>query len=177
VPRRRPLSAWVRPGTLIKVVAAGVPLVATAVGLVFTLWPSLKPSDPPELKAASLEIRRVDHPVSFGQYLRRAELPTTGQTRAQLARVGALVQFDLAMQGYKGARLPLRWVLIDARNGDVVSQSKNVLFEPLADDDRVSWQEWVAIPRPGREYYVLLHLYDPGGKVPLATRESKPFRG
>jgi hypothetical protein len=152
-------------------------VVATLVALAFSLWPSLKPRDPPAVKGASLRNVRVDYPVRFRDHLRRAELPASGHTRDQLARVGALVQFDLAIQGFQGAKLPLRWVLIDAASGELVSQSKDVLFRPAAEDDRVSWQEWVGIPRRHRAYYITLHLYDPGGRVPLATKRSKTFRG
>ncbi len=165
-----------RPGIVVKGFAAAVPLAATLVTLVFSLWPSLKPRDPPALKGATIGHVQIDHPVSFRQYLRRAELPAAGHTGSELSRAGAFVQFDLAIQGFAGAKLPLRVMLIDVRSGNLVSQSKIVLFRPLVDDDRASWQEWVRIPRHPRAYRVILQLYDPGGVVPLATQRSKTFR-
>jgi hypothetical protein len=173
----RPPDARKAAMTAVKYFVAAVPVVATLVALTFSLWPSLKPPDPPTVKAASFRNVLVDHPVSFRQYLRRADLPASGHTVADLERVGALVQFDLAIQGFRGAKLPLRWMLFDAGSGDLVFQSKNVLFKPVVETDGVSWQEWIRIPRRGRAYYVMLQLYDAGGRIPLATGRSKTFRG
>jgi hypothetical protein len=162
--------------TLAKFVAAAVSLVATVVALTFTLWPSLKPEGPPAVKGGSISNVRVVAPISFRQYLLRAELPARGYGAAKLASRGAYVEYDLDMEGYKGAKLPLRLLLFRAKDNNLVSQSKDVLFKPLADRDHASWRDWVPVRLRG-SYYITLELYNPSGRVPIARKQSKVFRG
>jgi hypothetical protein len=69
-------------------IASAVGLTATVIGIVFVLWPSLKPDPPPVDKGASLSHAQVDSGLSFGQYLDRIEQSRKPYGPADLARRG-----------------------------------------------------------------------------------------
>ena len=75
-----------------------------------------KPEAPPAARSATLSNVTLDRSVAFGQYLDRIKLTRAPYTPATLSRRGAYVEFDYAIAGYKGKRLPLRWQLVDAED-------------------------------------------------------------
>lgn len=153
-----------------------VTFAATTLGIVFLLWPSLKPEGAPPTKGAELSNTRLDRSITFAQYLSRKSLSTTPYRPADLRRVGAFVTFDFTVEGYKGVRLPLRWELIDARSGDQLAQSRDLAIEAEAQTDQGSWDVWVATPRARRRrLYVQIELYEHRGAVPIARLRTADF--
>jgi hypothetical protein len=145
-------------------------------GLIFGLWPALQPSEPPTIKGAILTNVTVDH-VSFGQYLDRIALIRSPYPPAQLERPGALVGFDFNIKGYRNKVLPLQWRLIDAKTGDQVDRSRDLLLTPAANEDQNSWSVWVPIPRGrSRRFFVEVELLDDHG-YPLGRVRTDRFSG
>jgi hypothetical protein len=179
-PAAQPLEEKLRslPVRIARWTAAVVGFAATLTGLIFALWPALKPEGPPAVRSAKLSNLAVDRNITFGQYLDRIEQSRRPYGRAELAERGVLVQFDFAIQGYKGKRLPLRWQLIDARSGEQLDQSRDLLITPLASSDSGSWPVWVKTPRGrSRRLYVQLQLYNDRGSVPLSRLRTETFSG
>ncbi len=157
-----------------KIVVAGVSFVATVAGLVFLFVPSLQPEPPPPTKG--VEISRVTlERVSFGQYLQRIRQTAEAYEEADLRRRGVLVEFNYAMQGYKGRRLPVLWQLVAESSGDIVDESDAYSIEPLANDDRGSWSVWIPMPRDEGRYHVKLQLLNDKGIVPLDRQQTDTF--
>ena len=93
---------------------AAIPILATLIGIGVTLRHELTTTSPPARRAA-LSNLTLDRNVSFGQYLDRIELPRRPYTDAQLGRKGVYLEFDISVTGYRGKRLPLRWLVLDMR--------------------------------------------------------------
>jgi hypothetical protein len=156
---------------------AVVTFAATMTGLIFGLWPTLRPVEPPATKGAALTNVTVDR-VSFGQYLDRGAYSRSPFRRAQLQRRGALVGFDFNIKGYLHKHLPLRWQLLDARTGDQVAQSPDLFTTPRADEDQNSLLIWVPVPRArGRRFFVEIQLLDDRGAYPLGRIRTHRFSG
>lgn len=164
-----------RPLQLAKAIAAVTTFAATMTGLIFGLWPALKPADPPPTKGATLANATVDH-ISFGQYLDRATQSRAPFRSAQLRRRGALVSFDINVKGYVDKRLPLQWQLVDARTGDQVGRSRDLRFVPKATDDHNSPLIWIPVPhRRHRRFFVEIQLLEERGVIALARIRTHRF--
>lgn len=171
--RRLPL----RPSRIAKAISAAVAFATTVTGLIFGLWPALRPEVPPATKGATLSNTTVDH-ITFGQYLDRAAKSRSGYRRAQLDRLGVLVSFDVDIKGYRNKRLPLQWQLIDARTGDQIARWPDHFLTPEATEDQGRWPIWVAVPRGhARRFFVEVQLLDDRGLVPLGHIRSHRFSG
>jgi len=159
--------------------AGAVGFVATLLGVIFVLWPSLKPEGPPPAKSATLTNATVDRNLTFGQYLDRIEQSRSSYQPADLRKRGAIVQFDYRIEGYKGKRLPLRWQLVDSRSGDQLAHSRDMRLIAEAGTDRGNWPQWIPIPagRRPRRVFVQLQLYEPSGRFPLSRLRTPVFRG
>jgi hypothetical protein len=169
-PRRGPVE-------VAKAIGAAVSFVATVTGLVFVLWPTLKPEEPPVTKGATLTNVTLDR-ISFRQYLERIPLSSTAYRDAQLERPGALVGFNFKINGYRRKHLPLVWRLVDARTGDQLAQSRDLFLTPEANEDRNSWSIWVAVPRGRqRRFFVEIELRGERGNVPLGRVRTDRFEG
>jgi hypothetical protein len=166
-----------RPLQVAKAIAALVTFAATMTGLIFGLWPALKPTEPPATKGASLSSATVDH-VSFGQYLDRATQSRAPYGPAQLERRGALVGFDVNVKGYVNKHLPLQWQLLDAQTGAQIDRSRDLVFVPRANDDHNTLSIWVQVP-PGRDrrFFVEVQLLDNQGAIPLGRIRTNRFSG
>jgi hypothetical protein len=161
--------------TAARAVAGAVGFVGALLGVVFVLWPSLKPDAPPVDKGADLARAQVEPGLTFGQYLDRI-----GQTRrsyepAQLRRRGAYVEFDYVIRGYKDKRLPLHWQLIDAGTGAQLSQSADLRVRPDVDRDKGAWNVWVALPPKVRRMYVQIQLFNDVGGFPIGRVRTPVF--
>jgi hypothetical protein len=152
-----------------------VAVVGSLVGLVFAVWPSVKPDGPALAKDATVSRLSADEVITRRQYFQRAQLPTQGFSRDQLMRRGLYLTFDLSIDGYRGQKLPLRWELVNATTGSQTADGESTIFKPLAAHDAASWQEWIPLPKGRRTYVVFVRLYDPTGKVPLASQRSAPI--
>jgi hypothetical protein len=166
-PRRR------LPGARLVGAVAAVVVVATAL---FALWPLIKPDDAPATKAASLSNLTLDRDVSFGQYLDRKGMTRKPYGPAELARRGAFITFQFRVEGYRGKRLPLRWLLFDARTGDLLTQSRDYALTPAANTDQGTWDFfWIPLPRGHERFSIQVQLYDNAGLVPIGQLETKRF--
>jgi hypothetical protein len=166
-----------QPSRIAKAVAAAVSFTATAIGLIFGLWPALKPSEPPAAKGATLSQVTLDR-VRYGQYLDRIAVSRYGYRQAQLERGGVLVGVTFKVTGYQSKRLPLQWRLIDARTGDQIEQSRDLFYVPAANEDQNSWSVWVAVPPGGaRRFFIEVELLDDRGAVPLGRVRTERFHG
>jgi hypothetical protein len=166
-----------RPVQIAKAIAAVVTFAATMTGLIFGLWPTLKPTEPPATKGATLSNPTVDH-ISFGQYLDREAQPRSSFRSAQLEHRGALVGFDLNVKGYTDEKLPLKWQLFDARTGDQVGRWGDRFYIPRAGDDHNSLSIWVPVAHGrDRRFFVEIQLLDNRGAVPLGRLRTKRFSG
>lgn len=168
----------IRPVQVAKAIGAFVTFAATMSGLIFGLWPTLKPAEPPATKGATLSNVTVDH-VTFGQYLDRGGYSRSPYRPAELERRGALVAFDFNIKGYLHRDLPLRWQLIDAQTGEQIDESHDLLITPTAAEDQNTLPVWVRVPRGGdrRSFFVEIQLLDDRGAVALARTRSKRFSG
>jgi hypothetical protein len=170
-------NLWSRPAQIAKVIAALVTFAATMTGLIFGLWPALKPTEPPATKGATLSNATVDH-VSFGQYLDRVTQSRSPYRAARLQRRGALVIFDLNVKGYGNEHLPLQWQLIDAQTGAQIDQSRDLVFVPRANDDHNTLSIWVHVPSGrDRRFFVEIQLLDNRGAIPLGRIRTNHFSG
>lgn len=155
--------------------SALVGFVATVLGVVFVLFPALKPEGPAPTKGATLS-----HPVremlSWGQYLDRKDLDRRPYDAAALRRPGVFVEFDYVIEGYKEQALPLRWQLIDARGGDQLGKSRDTQIVPEASTDKASWDVWVPLPRRHvQRVFVQLQLFEQRGTVPIGRLRTPAF--
>jgi hypothetical protein len=156
-------------------VAGAVGFVATVLGVIFVLWPSLKPEGPPADQGATLSNAQVDTGMTFGAYLDRISQSRRPYDAATLAQRGAYVEFDFVVRGYKGRRLPLGWQLLDAGSGAPLGQSRALRLTPKADRDAGSWSFWIPLARSAPRMYAQIALYNLDG-VPIGRVRSAVFR-
>jgi hypothetical protein len=158
-----------------RAIAGAVGCVATVVGLVFVLAPSLKPDEPPVDRGARLSRAQVEPNLSFGEYLDRIEQSRRPYGPVDLERRGAYVEFDFSVRGYKDKRLPLRWQLVDARSGAQLDHSRDLGVRPLVNTDAGSWNVWIPLTRRARRMYVQIQLYNNAGTVPIGRVRTRAF--
>jgi hypothetical protein len=161
---------------VVRAVAGAVGFAATVIGLVFVLWPSLKPSAPPADKGATLSNAQTETGLTFGAYLDRIGQSRRPYGKAELRARGAYVEFDFAVRGYKGQHLPLGWQLLDARSGVQLGQDWALRVTPKADRDAGSWNIWIPLRRTSARMYAQIALYNRDG-VPIARVRTAPFSG
>jgi len=156
--------------------SAAVGFVATLLGIVFVLFPALKPEAPAPTKSAKLS-NPSREALSWGQYLDRKDLDRAAYDARALRRRGTFVEFDYSIEGYKDKRLPLRWQLLDAGGGDQLGKSRDTLIVPEAATDKGTWDVWVPPPRRRvTRAFVQLQLYDDSGEIPIGRLRTAPFR-
>jgi hypothetical protein len=166
-PERRPQQPWHKRIPTVVQYASGVVGLATAtLGLVFLVWPNVKPQQSPAALASPLELR-LENPVTFRQYLLLEGLPADGASSSQLEKLGALVRVEAKPTGFRGRRLPLRWLLIE-ENGGPVAQEKALDLEPEADVS-LYHRIWVEPPAPGR-YFLRVQVFPPGADTSPSMR-------
>jgi hypothetical protein len=157
-------------------VATIVAFVGTLLGVVFLLWPSLKPEGPTQTESVTLDRPTLDRNVTFGQYLDRIEESRAPYRPDTLARRGVLVEFDFVITGYRDKQLPIRWQLIDAQSGDQLDQSRDISLVPRVTNEHGTWHVWAATPKHrARRLFVQIQLYDRRGGVPLGRLRTRVF--
>jgi hypothetical protein len=159
---------------VVRGIAGAVGFAATVIGLIFVLWPSLKPEGPPADQGATLSHAQVDTGMTFGEYLDRIEQSRRPYGRATLAQPGAFVEFDFAVRGYKDKHLPLGWQLLDAGSGAQLGRSRAYRVTPRADKDAGSWNVWIPLTRKARRMYAQIALFNLHG-VPIGRVRSPVF--
>ncbi len=163
---------------MFKIVAAVIGLATSVTALVFTFAPDLRPSGDPPAQSAKLSELRVNPRASYGQYLARIDQPTGGYRQAQLQRRGALLDFRVRIEGFKGRSLLLKWELFDDVSGDQVNESRAVQIRPTNQTNEATWQFWVPLPRKSRAYVAVVELLEqkPAHQLKLASLETKALR-
>jgi hypothetical protein len=134
-----------------------VGLISGVVGLLFLLFPGLRPEAPGAGRdeSASMSGLSLVAPATKGQYLDYSDQKKDGFTKEQLDQRGAVASFKLTVMGYKGKELTLQRQLIDAGSGDVIGETRDFTFQPGdALKDRPFW-DWVPL-RPGPGIYVMV---------------------
>lgn len=163
-------------------IGALLAVAATAVGLVFTLAPDLKPC------LGDTSATFTGAPV-FPQVRFRDHLIRTGARTADVAKepnlLGAEVRFSYTTSGLRNKKLTITWSLIsierDGTLGQVVPGQDRALamtVTPDACSEGGGKDLFLQIPDPGKRYRVVLELYRSGGlEDRLALTETVPFRG
>jgi hypothetical protein len=159
---------------VVRGIAGAVGFVATVIGLVFVLWPSLKPEPPPADQGATLANAQVEPGMTFGAYLDRIEQSRKPYDRATLDERGAFVEFDFVVRGWKDKHLPLGWQLLDARTGAQLDRSRALRVTPRADRDAGAWNVWIPLRHRARRMYAQVALYNLHG-VPIGRVRSPVF--
>ncbi len=187
----------------IALITAAVALLSSGAGLVFDLFPGLRP-DPRDRRAAELAVVTLERDVSVADWLRRtskddAELerrtaayldrgddrqaPTARSAagRAELALAGNLFYVNATIEGLKRDRVLLRWSLHDARSGrrsrDRGYHDVDAVDVPLdAPSDRSVLQVWTPIAIGRGPWFVRFELRDRDGTM-LAIGDSGRFTG
>lgn len=153
-----------------------VGFTATVLGLVFVLFPALKPEPPPPVKGATLT-NATPEQLTWGQYLDRDDVDRAPYDAAALRRRGIYVEFDYTIEGYKDKPLPLRWQLIDAQSGEQLGNARDTHITALANSDRGTQPVWVQLPqRPARLVYVQLQFFEPKGVVSIGRVRTPSLR-
>jgi hypothetical protein len=181
VPRRRRRRASPRKPSRLKAVpgvaraiVGAVGFAATVIGLVFVLWPSLKPEPPPADQGAALSNAQVEPGMTFAAYLDRISQSRGSLDRATLDERGAFVEFDFSVRGFKDKHLPLGWQLLDARDGVQLAQDRALRVTPRADRDSGVWNVWIPLRHKARRMYAQIALYNLKG-VPIGRVRSPVF--
>ena len=180
---KRGLRKWLgNLSTGVKTIGAVAGAIAAVLGVVFLLVPNLRPEPTPQEGSATFEKPTLEQPVTFGQYLRRVELPQEGYTPEQLKQPGVIAAVQLTIKGYRGERLPLRWYALDLGTHDIVDeQSKKYSFQPDRNVTPLTWPFWVALPKTPGPFKIVFEIYPPNAKpgkpgvVPFAKAETDPF--
>jgi len=180
---KRGLRKWLgNLSTGVKTIGAVAGAIAAVLGVVFLLVPNLRPEPTPQEGSATFEKPTLEQPVTFGQYLRRVELPQEGYTPEQLKQPGVIAAVQLTIKGYRGERLPLRWYALDLGTHDIVDeQSKKYSFEPDRNVAPLTWPFWVALPKTPGPFKIVFEIYPPNAKpgkpgvVPFAKAETESF--
>ena len=168
--------------TGVKAIGGVAGAIAAVLGVLFLLLPNLRPEGTPDEGSATFEKPTLEQPVTFGQYLRRVELPQTGYTAKQLQQPGVIAAVQLTIKGYRGQRLPLRWYALDLGTHDIVDeQSRRYAFEPDRNVTPLTWPFWVALPTTPGPFKIVFEIYPPNAKpgstgvVPFAKAETDSF--
>lgn len=189
-PASEPGAKRTRPRALtIAAVTAVVALATSALGLVFDLWPSLRP-DPRTEVGADTGVLAVDRYVSRDEFLRRRFVAQADYVRARRAEIaaaggagglrlrGELAYVRVDLHGFKGRRVLLLYSIYDARSRSRVRPAKaESRWTGDAPDDRFIAELWLR-PVTGvkRRYLVRVELRDPSGTL-LSVADSAPFAG
>jgi hypothetical protein len=161
---------------LAKAIAALVAFVGSVLGIIFVLWPSLKPEAPSPTRRVALSGLTLERHVTFGAYLRRTHRAPGGLEDAVLNERGALASFDFVVEGYKNRRLPVAWQLIEASSGDVLKENRDTWITPEVTTDSGNWPVWVRLPGgQRRRVFIQVMLYEPRGVIALKTLRTHTF--
>jgi hypothetical protein len=175
---RVPPTAPSRPLALrfTKSIPAVVAFIASVLGIVFLLWPSLKPEAQSPTRHVELSEPTLERSVTFGAYLKRINQPPGGLEDAVLKERGALASFDFVIEGYKDRPLPLTWQLIDTRSGEVLDENRDIRLEAEVTKDSGTWHVWVPLPKGERKrVFIMIELFQPGGVIALETLRTRTF--
>lgn len=167
------VRAWTKRFGRLRALIIGVGALAGALvavlTLIYMLFPGLKPSEPPSKRGGTLSISRVEHKVTFGEYLRRPDVPRKGavDSHEQLDMVGNVIYFDVNLQGFAKQRAYVRYTVYDADTDNSVkglinrSAWPSDIVIPESQTSTAQKETWVAVPQNGSSgpYKIWLELY------------------
>jgi hypothetical protein len=182
------MSPWFLRKVTVTGVAAFVALLAATAGLVFDLWPELRP-DPRQNFRADVEVLLVERGVTRGQTARRI---ATGdeldrlqdQLRAEgsASNAGHLMYVEATLEGFKRRSTQIRWSIYNGRTHQRVSSPdlggvEGAERTAAAPADRSIQPIWLP-PQfdNGYPYFVRVELFASDHTL-LALDDSEPFRG
>lgn len=162
---------------------AAVPVVlgavATAVGLTFDLFPSIRPDEPCEgAKGGELSDVTVDESVSREAYYEVTGASTNGVPADRLDDPGKLIHFDFRAEGFRHELLPVRTFVLTAggepARGPELTNQLAMELEPEECLDRGRRTVWARTPERSGRYLVEVRLLDPDDEL-LDTTRTEPF--
>ena len=167
---------------LFKALAVIVPIVVAAVGLVYTVRPSLKPCVGAE-QAQFTGVPVFPH-VHFRDHLFRSGVPRA-EIRKEPDVLGAEVRFSYETEDLRGAKMPITWSLVtiekDGTLGGVVrgqDRALATLVTPDSCSESGGKDLFVPILDRKKRYRVVLELYrDRNLQDRLALEETPIFSG
>jgi hypothetical protein len=159
----------------VTLLAAVLAAVISTTGLVFDLWPNLKP-DPKERVGAKLESVGRDLNVTRGEYLTRVGRTTPAGEDAEAN--GNVYYIRAEIQGFKRSALQLRWFTYERisetrQPGLRGSDREEPVFKPQAPINTQIAQVWVETPNDEGKYFIRFELYS--GKVLLQFVDTARF--
>lgn len=164
-------------------VGAGVGLLASLLSIIFLVWPSLQPEENAVVLAASLSNPTIERQVSLAEFYQRTrETPDPALSDAGLLTPGVVVGYDVAISGYNGEVLTLRWSMIDAGTLTRVTEDwlvdqpgwPDAGFKAEAAEDSATGELWASLPATAGDYLVRLELFDPDG-IRLSLVDTTAF--
>ena len=197
-----PVSDAKRPGRFARVVAivkqltiilvlfsTAFALFSTAVTVIFAIRPNVQSSTK---QSVAIKNVTLQPDVALGSYLRRpyiSGLIKAGniylRTRHQANTVrGELVEFVIDSEGLRNEALPIKWQLINAETGKIITTSdQSDPFTPLQstahkkDLDVGTWESWVDTTKAtGKRVYIEIELYDNNKLDRLTFKDTKSFK-
>jgi hypothetical protein len=156
-----------------------VGLVSGVIGLVFLLFPQLRPerSEPPPDQSASVSGVVLNPHTTRGQFLDYLGRSKRGLTREQLAVVGASAFARVQIAGYRGRTLTLERQLIDSRTGNLVGQARDFLVTPPAEKVTHRWGDWAPLPKGRGSFIFVIKVLDDAQHAEVACGQSEQFGG
>ncbi len=159
--------------------------LAAVFGLIFMLFPGLRPPEPSLEGSATLSISRVEHNVTFGEYLQRPWVPTEGAVESdeQLQIAGNVVYFDVETQGFAKKSAYLRYTMYDT---DTEKPISGLAFRrawpyeaiiPSGQTSKAQLETWIPVPLDGSSgpyvVWIELYTYSNEQEIRLASDEEK----
>lgn len=175
------MSRWLRTGT--GIVSTSVTTIIGVLTLVFLLIPALRPGSGPTEFGATLSDPRLEQGVTLADVYDRRGLQVPAEfSAAELATAGALVSFDVVIEGFQGKTCLLTWSLFDDATDTRVADETLLeqpgwpdgTYVPAGQRDQASGEIWIRLPEQPGAYFVRLELIDPNGQR-ITSLDSEPF--
>jgi hypothetical protein len=161
---------WIEGIGRVRALVIGIGAVAGALtavfAFIFILFPNL---NPPLEGWATLSIARVEHNVTFGEYLQRPWVPQqeTGENDEQLKMVGNIIYFDIETQDFAGKEAYTRYTVYDTHTEKPVSGLAfrsawpSDVVVPGKQTSKAQMETWVPVPQDGSigPYRIWIELY------------------
>lgn len=165
--------------SLAKKGGAVVGLISGTVGLVFLLFPQIKPErqQPTPDQTASVTGVVLNPRTTRGQFLDYSDQSKLGFTKEQLAELGASAFARVQIVGYRGRPLTLERQLVDARTGDVIGEARDFQVTPPAESVTHRWWDWTPLRKGAGSYIMVIKVLDDKQQAAIACGQSPPFGG
>ncbi len=168
--KKSSLRAWIEGVGHVRTLVIGIGAVAGALtavfAFIFILFPNL---NPPLEGSATLSIARVEHNVTFGEYLQRPWVPKEGAVKndEQLEMVGNVIYFDVETQGFAREEAYARYTLYDTNTEKPVdglafrSAWPSDIVIPGKQTSKAQLETWVPVPQDGSSgpYTIWIELH------------------